>query len=230
MKAFLLAAGHGTRLRPLTEKMPKCLVPIKGVPLLKIWFDICCRSGIDELLINIHAHAAAVADFAKQHSNGVRVRIVEEFTLLGSAGSLVANRDWVKDEQSFWVLYGDVLTRADLNSMFRFHQERDPAATLGVYHVSDPSRCGIVTLTPDGTILDFVEKPRHPKSSLAFAGLMIATPRLLDAIPSRQPTDIGFDVLPRLAGSMVAYNIPDYLLDIGTLENYEAAQKTWPGL
>jgi mannose-1-phosphate guanylyltransferase len=229
MKAFLLAAGHGTRLRPLTDKIPKCLVPIRGVPLLKIWFDLCSNSGIDELLVNIHAHAGTVADFAQQHSNGIRVTIVEEETLMGSAGTLAVNRDWVKNEESFWILYSDVLTRADLNAMLRFHREHKLMATLGVYHVPDPRRCGIVTLTSDGTVIDFEEKPMRPKTDLAFAGLMIAKPAVLDVIPSELPKDIGFDLLPRLTGYMRAYNISEYLLDIGTLENYETAQKTWPG-
>jgi NDP-sugar pyrophosphorylase family protein len=114
--------------------------------------------------------------------------------------------------------------------MRRFHDERRPVTTLGVCHVPDPSRCGIVTVTEDDVVREFVEKPKHPASSLAFAGLMIATRQLLDAIPAKLPADIGYDVLPRLSGSMLAYNISEYLIDIGTIANYEAAQNTWPGL
>ena len=104
-----------------------------------------------------------------------------------------------------------------------------PAATLGVCRVPDPTRCGIVEVSKDGTIQKFVEKPVHPNSDLAFAGLLVGTPALLDAIPRKPPVDIGFDVLPRLAGDMVAYSISDYLIDIGTMENYQKAQATWPG-
>ena len=75
-----------------------------------------------------------------------------------------------------------------------------------------------------------MEKPAHPRSDWAFSGIMIATPMLLDSIPSRMPVDLGFDVLPRLVGQMRAYPISDYLTDVGTMENYEAAQETWPGL
>jgi mannose-1-phosphate guanylyltransferase len=230
MKAFLLAAGRGTRLRPLTDNIPKCLLPIRGIPLLEIWLELCRNAGIKEILINIHAHAAQVTDCLRRSSNGLHVRVVKESQLLGSAGTLIANREWVASEERFWVFYGDVLTRADLNSMRRFHDERRPVTTLGVCHVPDPTRCGIVTVTEDNVVREFVEKPKNSESSLAFAGLMIATRQLLDAIPQKLPADIGFDVLPRLTGSMLAYHISEYLIDIGTLENYEAAQNTWPGL
>jgi len=88
LKAFLLAAGHGTRLRPITDAIPKCLVPIRGVPLLAIWLRLCQQFGIDDVLINVHAHAAAVQDFLRQNANGVQTRVVEEPELLGSAGTL----------------------------------------------------------------------------------------------------------------------------------------------
>ncbi|HZP63014.1 MAG TPA: nucleotidyltransferase family protein [Terriglobales bacterium] len=230
MKAFLLAAGHGTRLRPLTDSTPKCLLPVQGIPMLEIWLAICRKYHIHEVLINVHAHARAVAEYLESHRNGVHVRIVEEQRLLGSAGTLVANREWVDSEECFWVFYGDVLTSANLSAMLRLHQSRNPAATLGVYRVSDPRRCGIVTLAPDGTVTDFVEKPSQPVSDLAFAGVMVGTPALLDAVPAQPVCDVGFDVLPRLAGQMLAYNITDYLIDIGTMQNYAAAQSTWPGL
>jgi mannose-1-phosphate guanylyltransferase len=230
VKAFLLAAGPGSRLRPITDAVPKCLVPIRGTPMLSIWLQVCKRFGIEEVLINLHAHAAAVSEFLRQDINGPRVRVVVEQQLLGSAGTLRANRDWVMSDEFFWVFYADVLNRADLEGMLRVHQKRKPAATLGVYEVPDPRRCGIVTADSDGVIQQFVEKPEHPAGNLAFSGLMIGTPEVLDVIPSWVPADIGFHVLPQLAGRMIAYSISDYLLDIGTMENYEKAQATWPGL
>jgi mannose-1-phosphate guanylyltransferase len=230
VKAFLLAGGHGVRLRPITDKIPKCLVPIQGVPLLSIWLQLCKRIGIDEVLINVHAHAAAVCDFLERNPNGVKVRVVAEPHLLGSAGTLRVNRAWVSSDDFFWIFYADVLNRADFASMLQLHRRRRPAATLGLYHVPDPRRCGIVKLDPDGVIHEFVEKPENPASNLAFSGLMIGTPELLDVIPESTPTDIGFHVLPQLTGRMLGFHIHDYLIDIGTMENYQHAQATWPGL
>lgn len=230
LKAFLLAAGHGTRLRPLTDKIPKCLLPIRGVPMLQIWLETCSHFGIDEVLINIHAHAGAVHEFLLKHPHGSKVRVVEETELLGSAGTLLKNREWIGPEDFFWVFYADVLNQVDFSAMLRMHQTRRPAATIGAYRVPDPSRCGILDTVEDGTVVDFVEKPDRPRGNLAFSGLLLGTQTLLDAIPLKQPADLGFDVLPRLVGKMVAYPISTYLLDIGTIDNYEIAQSTWPGL
>src|ERR1035438_711872 len=109
MKAFLLAAGNGTRLRPLTDTIPKCMVPIQGMPLLGIWLEWCRHNGIDEVLINVHAHPDAVAAYLGGEF-GVKVTISEEKELLGSAGTLLANREFVEGEEEFAVLYADVLT------------------------------------------------------------------------------------------------------------------------
>jgi mannose-1-phosphate guanylyltransferase len=229
VKAFLLAAGEGTRLRPITNHMPKCLVPIRGVPLLAIWLHICRKAGIGQVLVNLHAHADAVRHFLGQADQGVKIQIVEEPLLLGSAGTLRANRSWVADEEFFWIFYADVLNQADLRGMARLHEQRRPVATLGVYQVPDPRRCGIVSTRPDGVVDQFVEKPQQPVGNVAFSGLMIGTAALLDAIPDHLPVDIGFHVLPTLAGKMIAFPIDDYLIDIGTMENYQLAQETWPG-
>ncbi len=199
--------------------------------MLAIWMNTCKELGITELLINLHAHAEVVRTFLQESKEeNVRVHVAEEKQLLGSAGTLRANRKWVEGEDLFWVFYADVLHRADLPAMLHLHRQHGLAATLGVYEVPDPSRCGIVTTNSRGVIEDFVEKPAHPTGNLAFSGLMIGTPELLDVIPDNVPADIGFHVLPKLTGKMLAFPIQDYLIDIGTLANYEQAQATWPGL
>lgn len=230
MKAFLLAAGLGTRLKPLTDSTAKCLLPVQGTPMLKIWFAVCRQYGINEILINVHSHGQAVREFVEENKDGLKVRLFEEPVLLGSAGTVRANRDWIEKEDSFWVLYADVLTTTNLNQMLAFHESRGQIATLGVSEVANPSRCGVVQVDDRGMVRDFVEKPRRPVSNLAFSGLMLATPALLDVIPDESPVDLGFHVLPRLVGRIAAYRISDFLIDIGTLETYWVAQESWPGL
>jgi mannose-1-phosphate guanylyltransferase len=230
MKAFLLAGGLGTRLRPLTDSTPKCLLPIRGTPLLQIWFALCREYGIGEVLVNVHSHGTAVREFVERYKDGLKVHLFEERELLGSAGTLLANRDWVNQENAFWVFYADVLTTTDLERMLAFHKNCGQMATIGVYEVANPSRCGIVRVDRRGIVRDFVEKPKVPFSNLAFSGLMVATPALLDVIPKTTPVDLGFHVLPGLTGRMAAYRIPDCLIDIGTLETYRFAQEFWPGL
>jgi NDP-sugar pyrophosphorylase family protein len=82
----------------------------------------------------------------------------------------------------------------------------------------------------NGVIQKFVEKPAQSASNWAFSGVMIAGQKLFESIPDHRPADIGFDVLPAMVGKMAAYAISEYLIDIGTLENYQAAQRSWPGL
>jgi mannose-1-phosphate guanylyltransferase len=198
--------------------------------MLHIWLQVCERAGIDEVLINLHAHAGVVREFLECHETPVKVHVSEESILLGSAGTLRANREWVGEDSAFWVLYGDVLTTADLRGMAAFHRRRQPAATMGLYQVPDPSRCGVVHYDEQQVVRGFEEKPAHPKSNWVFSGLLLATPEMLESIPDRAPADLGFDVLPHLVNRMLAYPIHDYLIDVGTMENYRAAQTTWPGL
>jgi len=230
-KAFLLAAGHGTRLRPLTDVTPKCLLPICGVPMLQIWLAKCRQYGIQEVLINLHSHADLVREFLERNNvSGVRVQVSDEPVLLGSAGTIRANMRWLSDARGFWIFYADVLTDLDLNQMVKRHSVLGACVTIGVYRVPDPSRCGIVQVDEKGWITEFIEKPRVPVGNLAFSGILLASREFVDFIPERLPVDIGFDVLPRLAGRMGAYEIQDYLIDIGTMENYRSAQQDWPGL
>ncbi|MGA2051653.1 MAG: nucleotidyltransferase family protein, partial [Terracidiphilus sp.] len=152
MKAFLLAAGHGTRLRPLTDRIPKCLVPIRGVSMLDIWLEVCRRAGISELFVNLHAHAGTVRTALASRDLPLKVHLSEEQVLLGSAGTLLANRDWVASEAEFWVFYADVLTNVDLLPMLALHRKLRPAATLGLYQVSEPGRCGIVRFDENNVV------------------------------------------------------------------------------
>ena len=196
--------------------------------MLQIWLSRCKDLGIEEVLINLHSNAEAVRDFLHRNpESSVRVQVSDEPLLLGSAGTIRSNRDWVRDEPTFWVFYADVLTDADLQEMVRIHRERNADVTIGVYRVPDPSRCGIVQTDEYGWVKEFVEKPKSPLGNLAFSGILLGGERFLNALPEKLPSDIGFDVLPKLTDRMVAYEICDYLIDIGTMENYQSAQKDW---
>ncbi|HLW52699.1 MAG TPA: nucleotidyltransferase family protein [Candidatus Angelobacter sp.] len=229
MKAFLLAAGKGERLRPLTEDVPKCLLPIQGTPLLALWLENCRRAGINEVLINAHAHAAMVRDFVSRQERRISITVAEEAVLLGSAGTLAMNRAFVENEETFYVLYADVLSNVTLPDMLAAHEETQSLATLGVYQVPDPQRCGVITFDSERIVRSFVEKPAQPKSKWAFSGIMIARPEIIDLVPPQRPADIGFHLLPQLVGGMAAYPMDGFLMDIGTPENYQAAQSLWPG-
>ncbi len=228
MKAFLLAAGLGTRLRPLTNSIPKCLVPIAGKPLLQWWFELLELHHVDEVLINLHYFSDRVREFAESYKGNLKIRLFHEETLLGSAGTLAANKEFVKDEKSFLILYADNLTNFNLSEFAKFHESKNVPFSMALFRAANPTACGIAELNNENIIVEFVEKPKEPKSDLANAGIYIAAPEVLDLIPDLDLADIGFHLLPQLQGKMAGMEIKDYLIDIGTLESLAKAEKDWP--
>ena len=230
MKAFLLTAGLGTRLHPITLHTPKCLVDIAGRPLIDWWFDSMELGGVTEVLINLHHLPDQVTEHIQQLETPVKVTFFYEEVLLGSAGTLRANRDFVKDEKAFFIIYGDNLTSLKLAELYQYHIEHPHPLTMALFRTSRPKSCGIATLDENGTVISFIEKPEAPTSDLANAGIYVATAAIFDKIPAdKTPCDIGFDLLPALTGNMGGWETRDYLIDIGTMENLEKARKDWKG-
>lgn len=227
MKAFLLAAGLGTRLRPLTDTVPKCLVPVDGTPLLDIWLDRLAAVGVDEVLVNLHHLPGRVTDHLARRVQPVTVRTVFEPALLGSAGTLVANRDLVDDEEMFLAVNADNLTDFDLGTLVARHRESGAVATMALFRAEDPSSCGIVELD-GGVVTSFEEKPSRPRSNLANAGLYAFSPKVLDRIRGPLPRDIGHHLLPDLVGEARGVDVGDaYFRDIGTPQALDEANRDW---
>lgn len=238
MKAFLLAAGKGTRLRPYTNHRPKCLMPIQGKSLLEIWIDLFKAHGVDRVLINTHHFAGLVERAAESLRVGkdIDIKTVFEPELLGSGGTILENAAFIDPGEDFLVAYADNLTDADLSDMTAFHESRKAGGkvlTMGLFRTATPKACGIATLDAGGTVTGFEEKPEHPVSNLANAGIYVATYEILKIcreIKQMSPDgtfDFGFHVLPRLTGRMSGYEIKEYLLDIGTVASYERALRQW---
>jgi mannose-1-phosphate guanylyltransferase len=228
VKAFLLAAGVGSRLRPITDTIPKCMVPIGGQPLLDIWLDAFGRAGVDQVLVNLHHLPDVVRHHLDARTGAPAVRIFFEPELLGSAGTLAANRAWVDGEEMFLACYADNLTDFDLRSLVQAHREHGTIATWTVFHSERPSAGGVVELDTAGTVIGFTEKPRKPASDLVNAGMYAFHSGVLDEIGGPAPRDIGYDLLPRLVGRARAVPVEGYFRDIGTIEAYERARKEWP--
>lgn len=222
-KAFLLAAGLGTRLKPLTDTVPKCLVPVGGRPMLHWWLRICERLGVKEALINTHHLAPQVREFVRSRTTSVKVTLYHEETLLGSAGTLAANRHFVAAEKEFWIFYADTLIGADMSPMVALHRAARADLTLGLFKSPDPKSGGVVELAPDGKVLSFEEKPARPKSDLVAAGAYLAGQKLLQALP-RVTGDLSKDVYPRLMGHARGY-VLDPVIDVGTPARVKQAEK-----
>lgn len=229
MKVFLLAAGLGTRLKPLTDTTPKCLAPIAGKPLLYWWFQLLERHGVTEVLINTHYLFGQVRQYIDYY-NKIGKLLVYEFyepILLGSGGTVAANKSFVTKEESFLICYADNLTDANLSAMIEYHNSHDVILTMALFRANNPKQCGIAQVDKNGKIVEFTEKPQNPISNLANAGIYVARKEIFDYFPNREFVDFGNDILPQLIGQMYGWEIQDYLIDIGTLENYQKAELDW---
>lgn len=222
-KAFLLAAGLGTRLRPLTDHTPKCLVPVGGRPMLYWWLRICERLGVREVLLNTHHLPAQVRAFARAEHTPLKITLSHEERLLGTAGTISANRNFAAGERDYWIFYADTLIAADMSPMVALHRSRGADLTMGVFHSPDPKGGGVVRLTSDGKVLSFQEKPALPQSDLVAAGAYLAGPRLLSVL-SGQAKDLSHDVYPELIANACGYEL-DPVIDLGTPERYQTAEK-----
>ncbi len=236
MKAFLLAAGIGTRLRPYTDKIPKCLMPIEGIPLLEIWITLLEKNNIKEVLINTHHFADQVDTFVTNIQKKVRIKIttIYENKLLGSGGTILSNQNFVKCEDDFLIIYADNLSNIDLEKMVMFHHDskkKGGILTMGLFHAPDPKACGIAELDKNKKVINFIEKPDNPSSDLANGGIYITSPKIFNYFPepdnSESVIDFGYHILPQLKGQMYGYEIEAYWKDIGTIEAYKTACKEW---
>lgn len=234
MKALILAAGEGTRLRPLTLDKPKPMLSIAGVPLMEHTIVWLRTQGIQRVAINLHYKPQAITGyFGDGRSYDVELTYSYENRILGTAGAAKNIQDYL--DETFVVVYGDVLTDLDLNAIIDFHRLKRSIATVGLYRVQDPSSCGIVEMDGSQRITRFVEKPTPEEvfTDLANAGVLVLEPEVLESIPSGRFYDFGHDLFPNLldAGAkMYGYPIEEtyYLIDIGSLDNYERAQLEWP--
>jgi mannose-1-phosphate guanylyltransferase len=204
------------------------MLPIDDRPLLDIWLDAFDHAGVSEVLVNLHHLPDVVRRHLAGRTGPPLVRTVFEPELLGSAGTLRVNRWWVEDEEFFLVCYADNLTDFDLRSLIEAQQQHRAIATLAVFHSENPSAGGVVELDATGRVTGFVEKPAEPISDLTNAGLYAFRPSVIDEIDGGLPSDIGYDLLPRLVGRAQALPVDGYFRDIGTVSAYQRAKEEWP--
>jgi D,D-heptose 1,7-bisphosphate phosphatase len=226
-KALLLAGGLGTRLRPLTDRIPKCLVPIADRPLLDIWIDRLVEAGIRDARINTHALAEQVRTYIARINAETALRLVESYEpeLLGSAGTVAANADLADDADEVVIIYADNFSDIDLRPLLAFHRAHDDPFTMVLFRALNPRACGIAELDPKGRIVSFVEKPEHPASDLANAGVYVVNAAAYREIAAMRAFDVGFEVLPKFVGRMRGWVWGGYYLDIGTHETLDRARR-----
>ena len=219
MKVILLAAGFGTRLRPLTDTIPKCLVPIKGKPLLQIWLERLTYFGLNQFLINTHYLAQQVAEFIN-NSKFKNICIIKyEQSLLGTAGTLLSNLTIIGEEDCMLV-HADNYCLANFKEFIRSHNQRPSNClmTMMTFRTDTPSSCGIVELDENNVVIGFHEKVEFPPGNLANGAIYILSPELLKILKEKYATKVDFstEILHHFIGKIYTYETNDLFLDIGT--------------
>jgi NDP-sugar pyrophosphorylase family protein len=202
VRAIILAAGKGERLKGVVDTIPKPMVRIAGKPILQHTIEWLKRNDAQEIYINLHHLPQVITDyFGNGAAFGVKIGYSLESELLGTAGAVrrIADEFWQpgKDE-TFLVIYGDNLVNYGLERIVSFHRTHDAMATIALYRKDDVGQSGIAVLDNDGRVLNFIEKPGPGEelSNLVNTGIYILETRILKYIPSQRPLDFGRDVFP----------------------------------
>ena len=227
MKAMVLAAGLGTRLRPFTEEKPKCLIPLAGKPLIDWTLRWLYRSGVTECVINLHYLADKVRQFVGDGSQyGLKVHYSYEPELLGTAGAVKKVAAFF--DRPFYVIYSDNFSQWDLRKLVDIYEKHRPTATMAVHWREDVTQSGMVELDKNNLILRLVEKPNSKNviSHYVNAGFYYLNPQVFNYIPDAKPCDFAFNVFPemlRAREAMYAVKMEEPIIGIDTKEAYEKA-------
>jgi NDP-sugar pyrophosphorylase family protein len=212
------------------------MLPVAGEPLLAITVSMLRSHDITDLAINLHHRPDAITGYFGNGADfGVSITYSHEQQIMGTAGA-AKKLEWFLDD-TFFVLYGDVLTNLDYGNLLQFHRSKQSLLTLSLYRVSNPTEVGLVGVDAQGRVTRFLEKPRPDEvfTDLANSGVLVCEPAVLARVPEDTPFDFGHDLLPALLElGEPLYGLPlssgEYLIDIGTPENYERAQREWPAV
>lgn len=230
MQAIVLVGGKGTRLRPLTNTVPKPALKLVDRPFLAYMIEWLARHGVGEVVLACgflpDVLQAALVD--EEDRAGVRIRYVAEPEPLGTAGAIrfAADELGADLEDRFLALNGDVLTDLDLSALLAAHGDWNAAATIGLHPVEDSSAFGLVQSSDEGKVLEFLEKTGERKPGEVNAGMYVLERSVLELIPPGENVSIERDVFPRLVGAGLHGLLLDgYWVDIGTPERY--LQASW---
>ena len=222
MKAVVLVGGEGTRLRPLTETIPKPLVPFMNRPFLDHVLDHLAEHGVDEVVCSSpYLEAVFHAFLETREGRSPSVRWITETEPLGTAGAIAGALGSL--DGTFLALNGDILTDMDLGALVEVHRARNAVATIALHRVEDARPFGLVEAEPDGRVVAFREKPQEPVPGAVNAGVYVLEPAALEGVAPGRMVSIERETYPDLiAGGAPVYSVvaSGYWLDLGTPEAY----------
>jgi len=232
MKAIILAAGFGVRIKPLTDRCPKPLLPVLGRPIIDYTISRLKAFGIKKIGVNICHLADKMEKFLGDGSRwDVALTLSRESEILGTGGGMGGLRMFLKGGGPFLVHNGDIASKIDLTGLAHYHKEQKPLVTLALCDYAPKNN---VSLSPDNTVVDFLGKRKKFNPSrdrnLTFTGVSIVDEEILNLIPVRGTShiiDIYLELIKRRPGSIRGYVVSgDEWRDIGTLDAYLDAHKT----
>ena len=233
IRALLLAAGFGTRLRPLTLKTPKCLVPIEGQPLLERWLRSLEACGCKDVLVNTHYLADQVHTFLEERPRSkMNIQNTYEAELLGTAGTLLSNQSFF-DGSVGLLIHADNATDFKLYELIEAHQKRpkDCLLTMLTFDTDNPESCGIVEIDARGVVKAFHEKVENPPGNRANGAVYAFDWPFIQLMNSLKDSDsihdLSTQVLPKLINRIATLHTKSNFLDIGTPESLIKAQTIW---
>lgn len=229
MRAMVLAAGVGSRLEPLTNQVPKPMVPIANRPVMQHILALTRKHGITEVISNLHYQADKIREYFGDGSKfGIKLEYLFEKELSGDAGGVRACKDFFGKE-TFIVLMGDLLTDADLTDIVRQHKEKKALASIAIKRMDDVTQFGVVVTNEDGFITGFQEKPKQDEalSNHISTGIYILEPEVFDYMPATGTYGFGRQLFPSLVQQglpVLGVMIDDYYWsDVGTISQYRLA-------
>lgn len=227
IKALLLSAGLGTRLRPLTFSWPKSLMPIKNRPLLEYWICLLKQLKIRDIHVNVHHHREIMEGFINRSQLRNLLNYSYEPICLGTAGTLLANIDFFQNRTTLFI-HADNWCQCDFQGFIdfhRYHRPKDTLMTMMTFRTLLPSSCGIVELNSKGIVQNFHEKVKNPPGNLANASVYLLEPEVLELLQDRpNVSDFDLEMLPDLLGKIATWQNTNILRDIGTLNSLLEAQ------
>ena len=230
MKAMVMAAGAGTRLRPLTFSVPKPMVPIANRPVLEYTIENPKRHGITEMVLNLHSHPDLIRHhFKNGEPFGVRIHYSYEPELLGTAGGVKKVAALLKRD-TFFVMSGDGLTDINLTRLLDFHKSQKATATIALKAVDTRFDYGVTLTQKNGRITRFIEKPKWSDvfSNEVNTGIYVLEPKALAQIPAGRSYDFGNELWPKMLkerARLFGYLTDSYWCDVGNISEYRRAQK-----
>ncbi|OUV99210.1 MAG: hypothetical protein CBD16_08500 [Betaproteobacteria bacterium TMED156] len=230
---LLLAAGEGTRLRPITDNIPKCLVKIGGKPLLGYWLNILDDPSIvDKIYINVCYLSEQVIDYVKNHKLSNKIILIKEEKLLGTGGTLINLLKKLENNKPIFFAHADNFTDFSINKFYEAHLNRPKTCgiTMMTFITDDPKHCGIVSINNAGVVIDFYEKLKTNHGNLANGAIFFIDVNTQTEIKNlKNIEDFSAEVIPKYLNKIFTFENKSFLLDIGTPEKLFKARELIKG-